>query len=107
MKISVNGKSVFELSEIQKQVICNDIPDSIFEKDMERRLKWVLEHKYERCLERLKKEWEPKLKERVSSFPTKDEEFAQLVFSQPDYKSRQQKIEEGKLEEHKERTGQN
>ena len=88
MKISVNDAKLFELSEVQKNVIKNDIPEEIFDEDMKRRLEYILTHKYERCFERLKKEWEPKLAQRVESVPTNKDTFAQLVFSQPDYKNR-------------------
>jgi len=89
MKIIVDGQDLFELSETQKKVIKNDIKEEIFDADMKRRIKWVLEHKYERCFERLKKEWEPKLAASgVKSIPTNKDAFAELVFSQPEYKNR-------------------
>jgi len=94
MKISVNDQELFTLSETQKKVIQNDIPSEIFEEDMKRRLKWVLlDEKYRKCMERLRREWEPKLKEKgVAMLPTDDDAFAQLVFSQQDYKSRSQRV---------------
>lgn len=56
------------------------------------RMSEILQHKYERCLERMKLEWVPKLEQRgIDSIPTDDEEFAELVFSQRDYKNRSQK----------------
>lgn len=89
MKISVDDKELFTLNETQKKVICNDIHDSIFDEDMKRRLNWVLMHKYERCFERLKREWEPKLKAAgVQSIPLDNDKFAELVFAQPEYKNR-------------------
>jgi len=88
MKISVNNKELFSLSDIQKRVICNDIHADILDADLERRLQWVLTHKYEQCMKRLRDEWMPKLKDRVESVPTSDDAFASLVFSQPDYKDR-------------------
>lgn len=89
MKISVDGQQLFELSEIQKKVIKNDINEDIFEDDMKRRLHYILTHKYERCFERLKNEWDIKLKENgVKLVPTDPDEYAQLVFSQPNYKDR-------------------
>jgi len=92
MKISVDDKELFTLTETQKKVIQNDIHLDIFEEDMKRRLQYILMHKHERCMERLKKEWEPKLKSLgVKSFPADDEAFAELVFSQPSYKSRSQR----------------
>lgn len=95
MKISVNDQPLFQLSEVQCKVICNDISDELFEVDMKRRVHYILSHKYERCLERLKQEWMPKLKAAgVSSIPLDDEEFAKLVFSQPDYKCRSARMDQ-------------
>ena len=95
MKISVNDQPLFELSAIQQQVIRNDIPDEIFEVDMQRRLHYILSHKYEQCMNSLKQEWLPKLKDNgVSSIPLDDDEFAKLVFSQPNYKSRSDRMDD-------------
>ena len=93
MKISVDDKEVFVLSDTQKKVIMNDIPSEVFEQDMHRRIKWVLmDEKYCKCFARLKAEWEPKLKAKgVTSIPLDEDEFAQLVFSQSEYKSRSER----------------
>lgn len=89
MKISVDDQELFRLSETQKKVIKNDIHEDIFDEDMKRRLQWVLTHKYERCFERLKKEWDPKLAANgVSMIPTNPDAYAELVFAQPSYKNR-------------------
>jgi hypothetical protein len=88
MKIKVDNEELFELNETQKKVIMNDILEEVFEEDMKRRLKYILMHKYERCLERLKAEWLPKIKDRVQSIPTNDDDVARLIFSQQDYESR-------------------
>jgi len=89
MKISVNDTELFTLNETQKNVIKNDIHADVFDDDMKRRLNWILMHKYDRCFERLKKQWEPILAKRYESVPTDRDQFAQLVFDQPDYKDRQ------------------
>lgn len=92
MKISVDEKELFTLTETQKRVIQNDIFEYLFEEDMKRRLHYVLMHKYEQCYKRLKEEWEPRLKAAgVKSIPLDNDEFAQLVFAQPEYKSRKQR----------------
>ena len=92
MKISVDGKDLFELTDIQKQVIQNDIPTDIFYDDMCRRLQYILMHKYERCFARLKAEWDQKLiANGVKSMPTDPDEYAKLVFSQPNYQDRKQR----------------
>ena len=93
MKISVNDEHLFTLSEIQKKVIKNDIHEDIFEQDMKRRLQYILTHKYERCFDRLKGEWLLKLEERYQSIPTNPDALAELIFSQPDYKSKAKKDE--------------
>ncbi len=92
MKIKLNDREIFSLSEVQQQVIKNDIKEEEFQEEMERRAVYVLQHKYKQCFKRLKEEWEPKLKESgVKSLPLDEEEFAQLVFSQPSYMSRSQR----------------
>lgn len=88
MKVIVDGHEILELSEIKKKVIKNDIKRDEFDADMKRRLVYILEHKYERCLGRLKDEWIPKLKGRVDSIPLDDDKLAELIMSQPDYKCR-------------------
>ncbi len=89
MKISVNDQELFTLSDAQKQVIMNDIHADEFDADMKRRLRWVLMHKYEECFKRFKEEWDPKLAaNNVKMMPVDPEEYAQLVFSQPNYKDR-------------------
>ncbi len=89
MKIQVDGEQVFELNETKKKVICNEIPADVFESDMKRRVRYIIEHKYERCFKRLKEEWEPILKTLgIESIPLDNDKFAELVFKQPDYKDR-------------------
>lgn len=99
MKISVDDQEIFTLSEVQKKVIKNDILSESFEDDMKRRLQWaLLDVKYTKCMERLRKEWEPKLAARgVEMLPTNNDAFANLVFSQPDYKDRSAREIEGAL----------
>ncbi len=92
MKISVDNKDLFTLSETQKKVIKDYLHEDIFEDDMRRRLHWVLTHLHDEAFKRLKAEWEPKLLANgVKSFPADPEEFAELVFKQPQYKNRKQR----------------
>jgi len=89
MKISVNDQELFMLSDIREKVIKNDVPEDIFDEDMKRRLQWVLMHKYEECFNRLKSEWDVKLAANgVKMIPTDPDEYAQLVFAQPNYQDR-------------------
>lgn len=92
MKISVNDVELFTLSEIQKNVIKDEISNELFDSDMKRRLQWILMEKYNTCFQNLQNYWLPILISRgVTSIPTDKDAFAQLVFSQPDYKNRSQR----------------
>ena len=94
MKISVNDQELFTLSEIQKQVIKNNVHVDIFEDDMKRRLQWILIHKYDECFKELKAEWDAKLAiNGIKMVQTDQDEYSQLVFSQQDYKDRAQREE--------------
>lgn len=89
MRFLVEEEEVYVLNEVQKKVICNDISMDVIDADLKRRVKYIIEHKYEQCLKRLKDEWMPNLKASgVTSIPLDDDEFAQLVFSQTEYKDR-------------------
>ena len=90
MKLKLDDKELLEISEIMLKVIANDIKEDVVG-DVERRLIWVITHKYEQCFKRLKAEWDPKLAEKergISMIPTDRIKYAELVFSQPDYKLR-------------------
>lgn len=70
------------------------------EQGLEARMAWILPDKYQNCMRRLKLEWLPKLEERgILEIPSSDEELAELIFSQPDYKDRSQRDLEEKLRE--------
>ena len=98
MKVTIDGKDLFELTDIQKKVLKNDIKSEIFEDDIKRRIFYIINHKYEQCFKRLKTEWEPKLaKAGVESIPTNKDAFAELVFAQPDYKDRSARELESKI----------
>lgn len=97
MKITVNGEDVFEIADYEKKIICNDILSENFDVDMKRRLKFIIDHKVERCFKRLKEEWEPKLIEAgVTAIPVGKKEFVELVMSQPGYMDRSAREKEAK-----------
>lgn len=92
MKITINDKYVIELSELQEKVIKTYVFDEEFIGDMIRRVDEAINGKYINCFKRLKDEWDPKLEVAgVSMIPTNKDEYAKLVFSQTDYKSRTQR----------------
>lgn len=90
MKVKWQDEEILALSEIDKQVICNDIHEDEFEADMKRRLRYILQHKIERCEKRLVDEWLPKLRadSSIASIPNNRDGLLQLIFSHPQYKCR-------------------
>lgn len=89
MKIYLDDQLVFELSETKQKILKNDIAEEDFIDDIKRRLEWVIDHKCNKCIQRLKDEWIPKLKESgVKSIPLDDCEFAQVVFNRSEYRDR-------------------
>jgi hypothetical protein len=98
MKILVDNALVLELNETQKKVIKDEIHEDIFDEDMKRRVSWVLTHKYNEVFKKFKQEWDPKLASNgIKMIPTDKDEYAKLVFSQPDYKSKAQRVEADSL----------
>ena len=95
MKISVDDVELYTLSTTQEDVIKNDIATEIFDVDMKRRVEWVLMHKYGQSFKALKAEWDDKLVANgVETIPTDKDEYAVLVFEQPNYKDKSTRIAE-------------
>lgn len=95
MKITVDGVDLLELTETQKSVMKYFIHEDEFEQDMKRRISWIINQKYEACWKDFKEEWDEKLAANgVDMIPSNKDRYAELVFSQPNYKSAQQKIDE-------------
>ena len=89
MKIYLNDFEVLTLTQAQLDVLANEIPVTFLEDDLKRRLNWVLTAKYEDCYKNLFDEWLPKLiANGVTSIPTNQDDFANLVFAQPTYRDR-------------------
>jgi len=94
MKISVDDVELYTLTDMQKNVIKNDINADYFDNDMKQRLDWVLKHKYEQCFKRLKAEWDVKLPALgVENIPTDPDAYCTLVFARPEYKDRKARDE--------------
>lgn len=92
IKVSVNDVELFQLSETQQKVIQNEVQSEMFEADMKRRIQWIVMHKYEQCFKNLKEEWDNRLKNNgVTMIPTDPDLYAELVFSQPNYKNSTQR----------------
>lgn len=91
MKISVNDQELFSLNDTQMGIFAYQIPGDILEEDLKRRLKWILTHKMDEIMKDMKAEWITKLQVNgIKMIPIDNEEFAKLVFSQPNYTPRKQ-----------------
>ena len=92
MKIKIDDVVVLELTETQEKVIKAYILDEEFQGDMIRRVNEAIQGKYLNCFKRLKDEWDPKLETiGISAVPTNKDEYAKLIFSQPEYKTRSER----------------
>jgi hypothetical protein len=98
MKIYIDDECVLHLNETQLKTFATEINIDSLKKDLKRRVKWILQHKYDRIFERFKKEWEPKLAQSgIESIPLDKDKFAELVFNHPDYKCRKMRDAEGQI----------
>lgn len=89
MKISVNNRELFEVSEMQKKVLCDYMCSDILENDLNRRLKWVLMHLYQEAFKQFKVRGDKILEQNnVKSVPLDKDEYTALVIAQPNYKDR-------------------
>lgn len=95
MKVKINGKDIFELSTARKKVLSAVQSVTDLEQFCELQMVWILYHKYERCLERMKAEWLPKLQARgITEVPIDDDQLCALIFAQSDYKCRRTREDE-------------
>lgn len=93
MKISINDVEFLTLSENQKAVIEFNVLST--QEWVENLLREYIANKFNACFKRLKEEWDTKLAERgIEMIPASPEAYAELVFSQPDYKNRSQRDSE-------------
>jgi len=108
--VSVDGEEAFRISRNQKIVFAwlysgkhreiDHVLDMQLKAQRCMALCWILLHKVEMCYDRLYRVWMPKLAERgIEKIPSKREDFARLVFNQPDYKDRLQRDLEQKLKD--------
>ncbi len=93
MEIKIDDQVVLSLNEIQESVFKHDIHEDILLEDIARRIKYILEQKYNEILKRLRKEWEQKFRAQgVESIPLDDEKFCELVFTSSDYEDKKTRM---------------
>jgi len=86
MKFYVDQTQVYELDQTQQKIIQDNVKPDLFVGDMERRVAWVISQKLDQSFDQLFAHWLPILQQRYESLPSNKNFFAELVFSQPDYK---------------------
>jgi len=95
MKVKYNEKEILTLNETKRKVFLHEMLEEGFDEDIERRLQWVLTHKYEQCMKRLRDEWVPKFRLKgLATIPLDDDQLAELIFSQAEYQSRSKRDKE-------------
>lgn len=91
MNITKTDNSItFEFDKIEQQIIANDV---------ENPLDWIevaVQNKIARCKKRLINEWTTKFRQTqsVENIPTDENEMVALIFSQSEYKNRNEREKE-------------
>lgn len=94
MKILLDGKEIYEISEVQLNIFKSEIDSKDLSAYLEKIITNTIKDNVTIVFNRLKKEWIVKLKEAgVKNIPLDDMEFAQLIFNQDSYDSKDLKIE--------------
>ena len=93
MKISVDGKDIFEIEPWQELLLKDTLMGSTLQEDMERRARWVWEHKVDQCFIHMEAAWMPILRKdpSVTSIPISKEDFVNMVVNRSDYKDREER----------------
>ena len=86
MKFYVDSVCVLELSPVQEQILLSGIPADVFVPTMQQRVVWVINEVINGSFDSLFNKWLPILQGRYDSLPSNPDKFAELIFSQPDYK---------------------
>lgn len=100
MKIMCGDTEVCVLEKHHIDLLQSEIPSSVFEEDIHRRVNHIVMHKYNKVYKRFFDKWINKLVANgVTSIPTGEKEFIELVMARSDYKDAQTIQDEQKVEE--------
>ena len=91
MKIKLNEEVLCQITDFDKKVLSSYFSELDLENHVKNILTWNIKSLCEGYKESLKTTWLPILFKRYPSIPTGDEELINLILSQPDYKSKEQK----------------
>ena len=90
--VSIDGKDIFVITDLQKTVMLDSIPADEYELDVNRRLQWVINSKASECQKRMLNKWLPILQERYKELPSDPEALVKIICDQPDYKPAQREV---------------
>ena len=98
MKVKLDDEVLFEIDETMLKLLAHDLIDPIAE--IKRRLRYIIEHKCDRCYERLEQEYKQKLIDdpEIPALPKSRRDMANLILSHKDYKNRSQREAEAPKE---------
>lgn len=99
MKVKLDDEVLFEIDETMLKLLAHDLLDPV--EDIKRRLRYIIEHKCDRCYERLEKEYKQKLIDdpEIPALPKSRRDMANLMLSHKEYKNRAQREQEAKERE--------
>ena len=89
MKFYIDDKLVYELNDTELKIIKHVIHEENLNEVLEDKIVYVISSYVLWCRNRLTSEWNNKLKlNGVKMIPTNEDELAELIFNQEDYRSR-------------------
>jgi len=91
MQIKLDDEILYEIDETMLKLLAHDLIDPIAE--IKRRLHWIIDHKCERCYERMEQEYKQILinDPTVTAFPKDRASMVDLITNRADYKTRAQR----------------
>jgi len=100
MKIQVDGADLMDVKPWEMKVLQYQLPTEGVEDDLKRRLKYIISHKIERCIDQMINDWMPKIRKdkSITSVPTDKKSLVEMIMNRPDYKDRSTREEEMEFE---------
>jgi len=92
MKFYIDNKLVYEITDTQKKILLHVFHKELFDDIFEHKIRFILDRELEVASSDLRNEWMNKLRASgVKSIPLDQYELAELIFSQPGYKNKNDK----------------
>lgn len=87
MQVQIDGKTIFEITEIDRLLLADDLIN--VDAEIARRLEWVIKHKVDEVFKRFKATWDVYFERNpsIAYIPTGKDEYVRLVTLQKDYRN--------------------